>query len=156
MPMRNSLNRLAGDRRGVAAVEFAFVLPLLLILTGGIFDTGRALYQAQTLDKAIRAGAVYAAHLDDPLSVTAKTAITNIVKTGNPQGTGAYLVSGFDKPTSNVDIKELSYDLSGTGLPVIQVSASVPFDPVFPILSGLFDPSTFTISLSHEQAYIGS
>ena len=155
MPIRALWNRLANDSRGVAALEFAFFLPILLVLAGGIFDVGRALYQAETVDKALRDGAIYAAHLADPFSATAETAVENLVKTGNPDGTGDYLVSGFADASASVSVTSLSYDLDGTSLPVIKVSAQVPFDPLFPVLFSLFDPSLFTIRLSHEQAYIG-
>lgn len=46
-------------QRGVAIVEFALVLPLLLLLTFITTEFGRALYQYNTLAKAVRDGARY-------------------------------------------------------------------------------------------------
>jgi Flp pilus assembly protein TadG len=43
MTIRFRPTRLHSDDRGVALVEFAFVLPLLLVLVLGIVDFGRAL-----------------------------------------------------------------------------------------------------------------
>lgn len=45
---------------GAAAIEFALVLPLLLILVFGIIDFGRLLYTANTLTSAVREGARFA------------------------------------------------------------------------------------------------
>lgn len=48
------------DRRGTAAIEFAFVAPVLLLLTLGVIDTGRMMWTAATLEHAAREGARYA------------------------------------------------------------------------------------------------
>ena len=48
------------DRRGTAAVEFALVVPVLLLVTLGVIDTGRMMWVASTLDHAAREGARYA------------------------------------------------------------------------------------------------
>ncbi|GAA5102533.1 TadE/TadG family type IV pilus assembly protein [Haloechinothrix salitolerans] len=45
------------DDRGAAAVEFAIVLPVLLLLVFGIIDFGRALNAQVTLTQAAREGA---------------------------------------------------------------------------------------------------
>ncbi len=52
--------RLLRDTRGVAAVEFAFAFPVLLLLLVGTIDIGRALWHVSTLDHAAREGARYA------------------------------------------------------------------------------------------------
>jgi Flp pilus assembly protein TadG len=52
--------RIARDR-GAAAVEFALVLPLLLLIVFGIIDFGRALNAQITLTQAAREGARLAA-----------------------------------------------------------------------------------------------
>ncbi len=53
---RGRWRRVASDR-GAAAVEFALVLPLLLLLVFGIIDFGRALNTQITLTEAAREGA---------------------------------------------------------------------------------------------------
>ncbi|MBU0517106.1 MAG: pilus assembly protein [Proteobacteria bacterium] len=45
------------DERGVAAVEFALILPLLLILMFGIVEFGLAWYSKQVVTNASREGA---------------------------------------------------------------------------------------------------
>jgi len=54
--------------RGTAAVEFALVLPLLLLIVFGMIDLGRALNAQITLTEAAREGARLAA-IGDPAGV---------------------------------------------------------------------------------------
>jgi len=42
---------------GVALIEFAFVLPILLVLAMGMLDFGRAFHEKSVLDQAAREGA---------------------------------------------------------------------------------------------------
>ena len=45
------------DQKGAAAVEFAIILPLLMLLVFGIIDTGLLLYNQQIITNASREGA---------------------------------------------------------------------------------------------------
>jgi Flp pilus assembly protein TadG len=60
MRARRRRGRVGADR-GAAAVEFALLLPLLLLLLFGIIDFGRALNAQITLTQAAREGARLAA-----------------------------------------------------------------------------------------------
>jgi Flp pilus assembly protein TadG len=55
------LTPIARDERGAAAVEFALVLPILVVLAFGIIDFGRLLYTYNNLTSAVREGARFAA-----------------------------------------------------------------------------------------------
>lgn len=56
-----TLQRMAASSDGVALVEFAIVVPILLLLLVGILDTGRAVNAYVTISNASREGARYAA-----------------------------------------------------------------------------------------------
>jgi Flp pilus assembly protein TadG len=55
------LNRLRGKSGGQGLVEFAVVLPVILLLFLGIFDFGRAVFAFNTVANAAREGARVAA-----------------------------------------------------------------------------------------------
>ncbi|MDD1520217.1 pilus assembly protein [Bradyrhizobium sp. WBAH42] len=50
----------AGDQRGVAAAEFAILIPLLSLMVVSVTDIGLALYRKMQLENAAQAGAQYA------------------------------------------------------------------------------------------------
>jgi Flp pilus assembly protein TadG len=52
-----SLRRRARSKRGASLVELALVLPVLLLLVGGVADFGRAFYTYIALTNASREGA---------------------------------------------------------------------------------------------------
>jgi Flp pilus assembly pilin Flp len=60
MRLANKIHRFRSERQGVVAVEYAFIIPFLLILVSGIVDLGFALSQSSSLSNAARAGAQYA------------------------------------------------------------------------------------------------
>jgi len=81
-------------------VEFAFILPLLLILVSGIVDLGLAIYDKALITNAAREGARYGMVFGDPLiagggrpteaDVVAKVKYYLGITAGNPKG---YLVN---------------------------------------------------------------
>lgn len=89
-------------QRGLALVELAVALPLLLLLLLGVAEMGRALYQYNTLVKAVRDGArhltsdAYATDGQtlDPIAVSQ---MENLIRYGNTTGQGALL---WDKSPS--------------------------------------------------------
>ena len=83
--------RSSGRRRGVAAVEFAVVLPLLMLLLVGIWELGRIIHVQILLNSAARDGARLAAQ-------------ANIVSTS-----GAYTQIHFNTGTPNVDATIRAY-----------------------------------------------
>jgi Flp pilus assembly protein TadG len=54
---RSPAGKVMRDDRGATAVEFALLLPLLLLIVMGIVDFGRMLNAQQTLTQAAREGA---------------------------------------------------------------------------------------------------
>lgn len=84
-------------RRGVAVVEFAVVLPFLLLLLIGIWELGRIIQVQMMLDNAARDGARLAAQ-------------ANIVSE-----TGAYTQIHFDNGTPNI-VSAIRANLTAAGL----------------------------------------
>ncbi len=89
-PLENRHRR--GDRRGVAAVEFAVVVPIFFLMVIGILEFGRALMVQQVLVSAARVGARQAVTLNTTTSevTTAVTdyadnaAVSGVTVTVNP------------------------------------------------------------------------
>jgi uncharacterized membrane protein YoaK (UPF0700 family) len=88
----------AGSRdRGAVAVEFALLLPLLLLILFGIIDFGRAINAEITLTQAAREGARLAALGYSTSAVTSRTQsaatglsnVTVTVSSSCPTGAGA-------------------------------------------------------------------
>ena len=156
--MLSLFNRLARDSRGNAVVEFALVLPLLLLLFAGISEIGRAYYQANAVEKGLRAGALFAGRNDFPLTAQVRTMVANLVKTGTLDGSGPYLVSGWADVNADLNIDDtLTFPVDATTtIPVVRVTATVPFDPLIPGMLTLVGLGDVTIQLSHEQAYVGN
>jgi Flp pilus assembly protein TadG len=74
--------RLAGSRKprgGTAAMEFALVAPIMVLLFMAAFDLGNAAQQLIVLNQAVRAGGVYANSFP-----TDTTGITNAVTNALP------------------------------------------------------------------------
>ena len=69
------------DRRGVAAIEFALIAPLLILLTVGIIDLGRIGFANSTIKSVAVQGARYAAirGIEKPAPAT-ESEIINFVK----------------------------------------------------------------------------
>ena len=152
--MYASFARLLRETRGASAVEFALMLPVFLLITAGMIDLGRALYQTNTIEKGLRAGAMFAARNDYPLTAAKKTQAENIVKKGNKAGTGQYLVEGWSDPAA-LNVFTTTEIVDGTPLPVYHFVSDVPFEPLLPGLLSALSLDTIRIKLSHEQAYIG-
>ncbi len=72
--------RFGRDRRGNSFVEFAFIAPLLILATVGVFDVGRMVWTISALNHAARETARYAAiHGSASSSPTNDTELTQKV-----------------------------------------------------------------------------
>ena len=64
---------LSVRQKGAAAVEFAIVISLLVMIIGGILEFGRVLWYYDALTKATRDGARYLSTAAQPISVNDAT-----------------------------------------------------------------------------------
>src|SRR5262245_32160416 len=87
------------NQRGQAAVELALLLPILMLLLFGVVQLARVYYTYHTLQKALRSGAGFIAHLSnvnfcDDQNETFLDA-RNYIVFGNQEGSGAPVVNGL-------------------------------------------------------------
>ncbi|MCW2683271.1 MAG: tadE [Blastococcus sp.] len=83
--MRNGLRK----ERGATAVEFALILPLLIVLVLGIAEFGRAFQVQGTLSAAAREGVRLMALQNDPLA--ARATVRNAATSLDPTITDAQI-----------------------------------------------------------------
>ena len=57
LDQKSSVARALGDERGVTAIEYALLLPVVLVIVLGIIDAGRAVWTQATLNHAAGAAA---------------------------------------------------------------------------------------------------
>jgi Flp pilus assembly protein TadG len=100
-------------QKGVAIVEFALILPFLLLMTFFTTEFGRAIWQYNTLTKAVRDSARYLS-LQTPGDAAAITKARNLTVYGNLSGTGSPLAIGL----SAANVPAPTWQTAGTN-PVI-------------------------------------
>lgn len=131
-PFRRMLLRRLRSELGAAAVEFALVVPVLLVLLIGIIEFGRA-YNAQIeLSGAAREAARVMAVRNDPTA--ARAAARAAAPSLNPALTDAQIAVGTSSGASCTTAP-------GAATPVVTVTAAYPLT----FLTGMFG-ATVTIT----------
>lgn len=128
-------------QRGLATMEFAIVLPLIVLIALAVTELGRGLYLYNTLTKSVRSGA---RHLSEvavgPLGIVDIaphiTSTKNVVVYGDIDG-GTSVLPSFTP--ADVTVSAVDIPLPGGGISPnhVQVSATYTFTPLFPALSRL-------------------
>lgn len=144
------------DRSGVAATEFALLLPFLLLLLVGIYEFGMYLAQASSLEKSLRSGAMFAARNALPLSQQTRTQIANIVRTGDPSGEGPVRISGWGDDSATLLVTTRTHSANGEDVELVRLEASVPFEPLMSGFMSTLGFSDLRMRAAHEQAHVGS
>lgn len=137
-------------QRGLAAVEAAIVLPLLMLLFLAIGELGRALLEYNTLAKGVRDGARHLATfaIDDFTSIIdvsedLEREAKNLARYGNITGTGTTLLPDYEETHLSIDVPDADH---------VTLIADYPFQPLFNILPtfgyGSDIPLTFTMQTS--------
>lgn len=106
------------DERGAAAVEFALVLPIVLLLLFGIVEFGRGYNAKITLTHAAREGARAAAIGDDDVLATVQNAAEPLLS-----------ISGDEVTVTDADGNTISTCTSGP----VTVTVSETYDIILPI-----------------------
>ena len=146
----NSLHRktpastgLARARSGAAGVEFALLLPALVLLLMGMFDYGALAFQTMQLSAAAHAGADYALRNGWNLTavqnaVTNATTLASVSATPTPALSQGCITSGALVITTGS-----SCPSGGTPGSYAVINAQAPFSPLI-AWSALALPTTIT------------
>ena len=133
--------RLRNDN-GNAAVEFALLVPVLILLVAGLVDFGRAYFTRMELENAARAGAQYGIlHGSDDLA-TIRDAVRQAseVPTADLTVNASTFCACPDGTAQNRTTGDCGGFKPGT---YITISAQTAFVPVFPF-AGSSRPATIT------------
>ncbi len=134
---------LAAARSGAAGVEFALLLPVLVLLLMGMFDYGALAYQTMQVSAAAHAGADYALHSGWNLTAV-QSAVTNATPLASVSATPAPTLSlGCITSGALVVTTGTSCPSGGTPGHFVIVNAQAPFSPLV-AWSALALPSTIT------------
>lgn len=136
---------------GVALVEFALILPFLLLLSITAVELGRAIWQYNALTKSVRDAARYLS-LQTP--ETHITQARNLVVYGNTGGTGSPLVIGL----TTSQVPDPTWQTAGTAPVINTVTVTVrgyQFQPMFASVFGLsFGPLTYSDISATMRSYL--
>lgn len=148
---------------GVAMVEFAIVLPVLLMVFFGLVETGRALVLQHHLVRHVEAAARYLGRSYQGLNVdcseagnwsSASTAASQLAVYGSEAGGATPLITGMDSDDVAIEVTATAVPGYGSAC-VVRVSASVAYPSIFgttiPIL-GIAQP---TLRAASEERYVG-
>jgi Flp pilus assembly protein TadG len=155
--MKPLLRWCAFAGRGVAAVEFAITLPILLYFMGGITDFGLIFYRQSCLSTAVAAGAQYASLIDQrspPVSAAtvqtvmrnaATQAMPNVTTTATVAGPACYCITG-SSPNSTMGSAVTcgSTCTTGTATKYVQLTLTSSYTPILPLLSQVIGTQTLS------------
>lgn len=140
-----TLRTARDDESGAAIIEFALLLPILILLVFGCFELGRALLVRQAMEGAVRAGARSLARVPDPTcrpgcSLGAARAVRLTID---------QILANTGLPPSAVSVDPAADAPYGT----VVMEASVAFDVAF------LDSATFRkrwdLSVRHQEQRVG-
>lgn len=138
-----TVSKIQYKQRGLAVVEFAIALPLIILMALAVTELGRGMYQYNTLSKAVHDGARYLSdnavntvgEIDIDLAL--ETATQRVVVYGSVNINGNKVLD--DLSEGDVDVLPVWIDLSDGDVDDnhVQVSADFTYDPLFDALSAL-------------------
>jgi Flp pilus assembly protein TadG len=141
---------------GAALVEGAIVLPIVLVLVGGVYEFGFFLYQQQLVTSGVRTAARYLALTSDPTDATNQSDARNLAVTGAVGG-GSPRVAGWSPSDISIAVNAVDNSAGtysgGTTIQLVTVSTSV-VDRTLGFL-GLLGLKAPTIAASHEERVVG-
>ncbi len=168
------MNALRKARSGASMVEFAFALPIFVLLLLGVAEVGRAILHYHIINKALRDSTRYLGRV--PVTCPAvgaaagsvdnvgnKTTATNLAMTGSLNG-GSNLINYWTDPTTitvEVDCLDNSAAANLCGaeacagnpvLPVVRMRADVVYQDLG--FLSVFGLGQLTFNADHEEVSI--
>jgi Flp pilus assembly protein TadG len=138
------VHKKTAARRGVAAVEFAALLPLILVLLMGIIEVGRVVEMSQVISNAAREGARQAS-TGQLTNSQVQSVVTQYITT-----------AGFKTDNVTVNVQDLTHpgtDVSQADyLDRVQVSITYPYSNVSWSMLSWILPSDYTITCQSTWA----
>jgi Flp pilus assembly protein TadG len=137
------------QQKGVALVEFALVLPMLLLLSLLATELGRAVYRYNTAAKAVRDAVRYLA-VQTPGTHVAEA--RNLIVYGNVAGTGPLL----DTALTAANVPAPTWQTAGSDPLINTVTIRVAGYQFRPLVAGMFGAQFATITYSDISATMRS
>lgn len=123
--------------RGQTLVEYALILPLMLLILVMLFDLGRAVYYYSVIHNAAREGARYGIIDGDPLTPGYNLDEAGIIDAAENLAVGLDQVDVTIIPTTQVD------ETTGRVRTImIEVIVTYDFEPATPIVGNFLDGGT--------------
>lgn len=139
-------------QHGVALVEFALILPFLLLLSITTVELGRAIWEYNTLTKSVRDAARY---LSIQTPGTKVTQARNLMVYGNLSGTGTPLAIGLTLSNAP-DPGCCSWQTAGSAPVINTVTVRISGYTFTPIFASVFGVSFPTVTYSPISATMRS
>jgi Flp pilus assembly protein TadG len=146
-------------QKGVALVEFALILPFLLLLSIMTIELGRAIWEYNILTKSVRDAARYLS-IQTPGSPIEINRARNLMVYGNRGGTGSPLAVGLS--LSNVPEPSpgvtgcCTWQTAGTAPVINTVTVRITGYTFRPMFAGMFGVSFATVTFSDISATMRS
>lgn len=166
------LGRLLRQSSGTAAVEMALVTPLLMVLMFGSMELGYYFYSQHVVTKAVRDGARFASRqgfdnfncTNGSVNSTVVTQTQNVTRTDQVASGGAARLADWTNNNSvSVELvtpcensgafNNIFYEGLTSGIPVVKVTATVPYTTLFSRIG--FNSTTLTMTAESETPVMG-
>lgn len=123
------LRVLRQDRRGVAAIEAALLLPLLTLAGFGVIDASLLLLQNHKMENGLAAAGNYLSKAPNPNSVEVQA--KRLATTGHVKAGGKALIAGWSDAAVTITYRSVSNNAGnyrgGNNVRVVRLTSQTPY-----------------------------